>query len=233
MRDRMSLVETFISHFRTKSLRQLVANFRNEYIGKGITESDLKSNPIDQFESWFNEAVENKLMEPNVMHLSTALPDGKPSGRVLLLKGFDERGFIFYTNYESRKAAELAQNNFAAMTFLWLELYKQVRIEGKVRPVSPAESDAYFKSRPRGSQIGAWVSAQSKPIAGRIELEKKMAEVEKQFQGQPVPRPDNWGGYCLSPVLMEFWQGRANRLHDRILYTLEQDNIWTKQRLSP
>lgn len=233
MRDLMSLVETFINHFRTKSFRQLVSNFRNEYIAKGINESDLKSNPIDQFESWFNEAVANKLIEPNVMHLSTALPDGKPSGRVLLLKGFDEKGFVFYTNYDSRKAAELAQNNFAAMTFLWLELYKQVRIEGTVHPVSPTESDAYFKSRPRGSQIGAWVSLQSKPISDRIELEKKVAEVEKQFHGQPVPRPDNWGGYCLSPVLMEFWQGRANRLHDRILYTLEHDNIWTKQRLSP
>ena len=229
----MNILKTIINHFQTKSFRQLVSNFRNEYISNGINETNLKSNPIDQFENWFNEAVDNKLIEPNVMCLSTASVDGKPSGRIMLLKGFDERGFVFYTNYDSRKANELAENNFATMTFLWLELYKQVRIEGTVQPVSPIESDNYFKSRPRGSQISTWVSSQSKPIANRIELEKKVAEIEKQFQGKPVPRPDNWGGFCLSPVLVEFWQGRANRLHDLIQYKLENDKIWTKQRLSP
>ena len=228
----MSSTKTWISQFRKKSFRQLVSNFRNEYISKGIDETDLKSNPIDQFEDWFNEAVNNKLREPNVMYLSTVSADGKPSGRVMLLKGFDERGFIFYTNYESRKAVELAQNNFAAITFLWPELYKQVRIEGTVQPVSPIESDTYFSSRPRGSQLGAWISAQSKPIADRSELDKKETELEKQFEGKPIPRPENWGGYCLTPVNMEFWLGRANRLHDRILYKLENE-IWTKQRLSP
>lgn len=231
IREQMSLTETFFSSFRKKSLRQLVSNFRNEYIASGITENDLKSNPIDQFEIWLNEAVANKLMEPNAMHLATTSPDGKPSGRVMLLKGFDERGFIFYTNYDSRKANELERNSFAAMTFLWLELYKQVRIEGIVQRVSDKESDEYFKTRPRGSQISAWVSSQSKPIAGR-ELEEKVAEIEKRFHGHPIPRPDHWGGYCLSPVAMEFWQGRANRLHDRIQYKLEHGS-WTKQRLSP
>lgn len=229
----MNILNTIINHFKTKSNRQLVSNFRNEYISNGINEADLKSNPIDQFENWFNEAVNNKLIEPNAMHLSTASADGKPSGRIILLKGFDERGFVFYTNYDSRKANEIAENSFAAMTFFWVELYKQVRIEGMVQPVSPIESDNYFKGRPRGSQISAWVSSQSKPITDRIELEKKVHEIEKQFQGKSVPRPENWGGFCLSPVLIEFFQGRENRLHDRIQYKLENDNIWTKQRLSP
>ncbi len=224
--------KTIINQFQTKSFRHLVANFRNEYIANGINESDLKSNPIDQFEVWFNEAVSNKLREPNVLYLSTVSADGKPSGRVMLLKGFDERGFIFFTNYDSRKAHDLSGNPLAAMTFLWLELLKQVRIEGPVQPVSPIESDTYFSSRPRGSQLGAWVSAQSKPLANRGELDKKMAELEKQFKGKPIPRPENWGGYCLSPVCMEFWLGRANRLHDRIVYTRENES-WTKQRLSP
>ena len=224
--------KTLLNQFQTKSFRHLVSNFRNEYISQGIQEADLKSNPIDQFEVWFNEAVTNKLNEPNVMHLSTVSAEGKPSGRVMLLKGFDERGFIFYTNYESRKANQLAVNRYAAMTFLWLELFKQVRIEGTVQEVPAAESDIYFNSRHRGSQIAAWASSQSKPLADRKELDKKVAEFEKEFAGKPVPRPSNWGGYCLSPVLMEFWLGRANRLHDRIQYTLERD-AWTKQRLSP
>jgi len=224
--------KTILNQFQTKSFRHLVSNFRNEYISKGIQEADLKNNPIDQFEDWFNEAVANKLNEPNVMHLSTVSAEGKPSGRVMLLKGFDERGFIFYTNYDSRKANQLAANSYAAMTFLWLELFKQVRIEGTVQEVTAVESDIYFNSRPRGSQIGAWVSSQSKPLAHREELDTKVAEFEKEFAGKPVPRPDNWGGYCLSPLLMEFWQGRANRLHDRIQYKLERD-VWIRQRLSP
>ena len=202
----MSQLNTLINHFKTKSLRQLVANFRNEYISDGINETTLKSNPIDQFEVWFNEAVSNKLNEPNVMSLSTIQSDGKPSNRILLLKGFDENGFVFYTNYDSRKGKELEENNHAAMTFLWLELYKQVRIEGAVHQVSALESDTYFNSRPRGSQIGAWVSDQSQPIDDRAELESKVVEIEQRFKGKPVPRPENWGGYCLSPVVIEFWQ---------------------------
>ncbi len=229
----MKFLNTTINLFQKKSLRQLVSNFRNEYISNGIDEASLKSNPIDQFEDWFNEAVDNKLIEPNVMHLSTATPDGKPSGRIMLLKGFDERGFTFFTNYNSRKANELAENKFAVMTFLWLGLFKQVRIEGTVEIISTKESDDYFNSRPRGSQIGAWVSAQSKPISDRTELEKKVDEIEKRFEGKAVTRPDNWGGYRLVPVCIEFWQGRASRLHDRIQYKLEEDHSWTKQRLSP
>ena len=167
------------------------------------------------------------------MFLATATPDGKPSGRVVLLKGFDERGFIFYTNYGSRKAIELDKNNAASLTFLWLEIYKQVRVEGTVQRISDKESDQYFNSRPRESQIGAWASDQSQPIANRDVLEREMEALEKQFEGKPIPRPENWGGFCVKPQQIEFWLGRANRLHDRILYQRSDDNIWTKQRLSP
>lgn len=229
----MNIFKTITNELKTKSFRQLVSNFRTEYISNGIDVANLKSNPIDQFEIWFNEAVSNKLIESNVMHLSTVNAEGKPSCRTMLLKGFDERGFVFYTNYKSRKGKELKDNCFAAMTFLWLELYKQVRIEGSIKPVSTIESDNYFNSRPRGSQISAWASSQSKPAADRKELEERYSEIEKQFRNKIVPRPDGWGGYCLSPDRVEFWQGRANRLHDRILYSIGKDNIWTKQRLSP
>jgi pyridoxamine 5'-phosphate oxidase len=211
----------------------LVANFRTEYVSEGIKESDMEEDPILQFEKWFNEAVKNKISEPNVMHLSTVSFDGKPSGRIVLLKGFDEKGFVFFTSYDSRKGIELKENNFAALTFLWLELYKQVRIEGTVSKITPEESDAYFSSRPRGSQISAVASSQSSIISNRNELEKKVEELEEEFRNKPVPRPENWGGYCLFPDIVEFWQGRANRLHDRIRYKLRENNVWKKERLSP
>ncbi len=216
-----------------KSVRQLVANFRNEYISEGIDEKDILKDPVQQFEKWFNEAVNNKLAEPNVMHLSTVGENGRPSGRIVLLKGFDENGFVFYTNYDSRKGRELQNNRYASLTFLWLELYRQVRIEGKVQTVTSEESDNYFSSRPRGSQIGALASTQSKILDSREALEKIAGELDKKYKDKPVPRPDNWGGYCLKPDLIEFWQGRANRLHDRILYTLSNDNKWIIQRLFP
>jgi pyridoxamine 5'-phosphate oxidase len=218
---------------QNKSVRQLVANFRNEYISDGIDEKDILKDPVQQFEKWFNEAVSDKINEPNVMHLSTVGENGRPSGRIVLLKGFDENGFVFYTNYDSRKGEELKHNNFASLTFLWLELYRQVRIEGKVIPVSAEESDNYFKSRPKGSQIGALASAQSKILDSRKTLEKIADELEKKYNDKPVPRPDNWGGYCLKPDYIEFWQGRANRLHDRILYTLNNEGEWKINRLYP
>ena len=218
---------------QNKSVRQLVANFRNEYISDGIDEKDILKDPVMQFEKWFNEAVSDKISEPNVMHLSTVGKNGRPSGRIVLLKGFDEKGFVFYTNYESRKGEELKHNNFASLTFLWLELYRQVRIEGKVVPVSAEESDNYFKSRPKGSQIGALASAQSRILDSRETLEKIAEEIERKYEDEPVPRPENWGGYCLKPDYIEFWQGRANRLHDRILYTLNNKSEWMIQRLFP
>jgi pyridoxamine 5'-phosphate oxidase len=218
---------------QNKSLRQLVANFRNEYLSNGLDEKDMADDPILQFENWFEDAVKNKVNEPNVMHLSTATPAGRPSGRIMLLKGFDENGFVFYTNYDSRKGSELRNNKFASMTFLWLELYRQVRIEGTVTPLSAKDSDEYFHSRPRGSQIGAFASAQSHVLASREELEKIADEAEERFKGHPIPRPDNWGGFCLKPDYIEFWQGRANRLHDRIKYSLEADGKWSMQRLYP
>lgn len=219
--------------FKNKSLRQLVANFRNEYISDGIHEDSLADNPIHQFEQWFKEAVKSKIPEPNAMHVITSTPEGKPSGRIMLLKGFDESGFVFFSNYESRKGEELVNNRWAAITFLWLELIRQVRIEGTVSKVADAESDAYFASRPRGSQIGAWASQQSKPAKDRKEIEDQFKLLERKFEGKEVPRPPHWGGYRLAPTSMEFWQGRASRLHDRIVYKLNTEGSWDKQRLFP
>lgn len=219
--------------FKNKTLRQLVANFRNEYVSGGLQEKDLLDNPILQFENWFEDAVKNKISEPNIMHLSTADKTGRPSGRIVLLKGFDEDGFVFYTNYMSRKGNELLQNNYGALTFLWMELYRQVRVEGRVNKVSAEESDKYFQSRPRGSQISALASEQSKVISGRDELEKIFKELDEKYRDKEVPRPENWGGYRMIPEEMEFWQGRVNRLHDRIQYILQDNKIWKKQRLSP
>jgi pyridoxamine 5'-phosphate oxidase len=229
----MSFLKDIKGQIKNKSIRQLVANFRTEYISDGIDEANMSNDPILQFEIWFNEAVKNKIPEPNIMHLSTVTLDCKPSGRVLLLKGFDEKGFVFYTNYDSRKGTDLKNNANASMTFLWIELYRQVRIEGKVEKISAEESDQYFHSRPRGSQISAVASSQSSIIENRKVLEEKVKELEKEYESKPVPRPENWGGYCLSPVSIEFWQGRASRLHDRILFTLEKNNNWIKQRLAP
>ncbi len=219
--------------FQHKSLRQLVANFRNEYISNGLDENDMAADPIIQFENWFEDAVKNKVNEPNVMHLSTAASDGRPSGRIMLLKGFDESGFVFYTNYDSRKGKELRNNSYASMTFLWLELYRQVRIEGTVSYLSAEQSDEYFHSRPRGSQIGAFASAQSQILSNREQLEKIADEVEVRFKDMTIPRPENWGGVCLKPEFIEFWQGRANRLHDRIKYSLDAEGKWSMQRLYP
>lgn len=219
--------------FKNKSIRQLIANFRNEYISDGIDEKNMNDNPFIQFELWFKDAVKKNVPDPNIMHLSTADETGRPSGRIVLLKGFDENGFVFYTNYDSRKGDELSKNNYASITFLWMELYRQVRIEGRVHKVSPENSDNYFESRPRGSQISAVASSQSKLLTGREELEKTVKELEQKYKDKPVPRPQNWGGYCLVPDSFEFWQGRVNRLHDRIQYIHNQDNSWMMQRLYP
>ncbi|MFN5169424.1 MAG: pyridoxamine 5'-phosphate oxidase [Cyclobacteriaceae bacterium] len=218
---------------RGKSIRQLVANFRNEYLAHGLDESRMAADPLEQFEAWFKEAVKAKIPEPNAMHLATATPQGAPSGRVMLLKGFDEQGFHFYTHYNSRKGNELAENPQGAITFLWLELFRSVRIEGHIAPLSAGQSDEYFQSRPRSSQLGAWASAQSRPLASRQELDQRFHELERKFEGQPIPRPATWGGYVLAPGVMEFWQGRASRLHDRIVYNRTEEGKWQRQRLNP
>ena len=218
---------------RGKSIRQLVANFRNEYISDGLDESRMAGDPIEQFEAWFKEAVKARIPEPNAMHLATATAQAAPSGRVMLLKGFDDQGFQFYTHYNSRKGQELVENPQAAITFLWLELFRSVRIEGTIAQLPASQSDEYFQSRPRSSQLGAWASAQSQPLASRADLDQRFREMEKKFEGQTIPRPATWGGYALLPSVIEFWQGRASRLHDRIVYTKETEGVWKRERRNP
>jgi pyridoxamine 5'-phosphate oxidase len=205
---------------------------RREYTRSYLLESGVDPDPIKQFERWFDEATDAKVVEANAMTLATADASGKPAARVCLLKGFDRRGFVFYTNYESRKGRELAANPRAAICFYWQPLERQVRIEGMIEKVARAESDAYFHERPRSAQIGAWVSHQGQVLASREELDRREAELAKKFEGVVVPLPDYWGGYRLIPQTIEFWQGRSSRLHDRIEYVLDQDR-WTMRRLSP
>lgn len=198
-----------------------------------LTESDLLDDPIALFERWFADAVAAELPQVNAMTLATTGADGRVSARVVLLKGVDARGFEFFTNYESRKAGELAANPQAALAFLWVQLERQVRVVGGVERLDPAESDAYFATRPRGSQIGAWASQQSRPLADRAELEAHWAELEERYAGAAVPRPPHWGGFRVVPREIEFWQGRANRLHDRFAYTRAADGGWQRTRLQP
>ncbi|MBB3837921.1 pyridoxamine 5'-phosphate oxidase [Runella defluvii] len=209
-----------------------IAHLRKDYTLNGLRKEDVLENPIDQFKRWFAEALASQVLEPNGMVLSTIGRDGYPHGRVVLLKDVDARGFSFYTNYLSHKGDDLAQHPVASLTFWWPELERQVRIIGKVEKVETAESDAYFAVRPRGSQIGAWVSEQSQTIADRKVLEEKWAELEAQFANQAVVRPPHWGGYRVLPHQIEFWQGRPSRLHDRLCYTYES-NEWKLERLSP
>ena len=213
--------------------RMNLANLRDEYTSVGIDRDDLASDPFIQFSQWFQTILTTGIAEPNAMTVATATPDGHPSARVVLLKGFDERGFVFYTNYEGRKASELNINPWASAVFFWVELHRQVRIEGEVEQVSAEESDAYFASRPRGSQIGAWASHQSSILPDRHELEARVAALEAQWHNQPIPRPPFWGGYRIVPSTVEFWQGRASRLHDRLRYRRTADGIWVIERLSP
>lgn len=209
-----------------------VAALRNEYIRSGLHKSDADLNPVDQFREWFDEALNAGLHEPNAMTLATATPDGKPSARVVLLKGYDERGFVFYTNYEGRKAKELEANPNCTLAFYWGELERQVRIEGRAARVRAEESDTYFASRPRGSRLGAWTSRQSHAIESREELEECLRALETKYEDREIPRPPFWGGYRVESESIEFWQGRENRLHDRLLYT-RRDGGWEIQRLQP
>ena len=209
------------------------ADLRKEYMQRGLDESDVDADPFRQFAAWFDEARAASPIEPNAMALATVGADGRPSLRMVLLKGVDERGFVFYTNYESRKGRELADTPWAALTFFWPEMERQVRIEGRVEPVSAEESDAYFHSRPVGSQLSASASRQSEVIAGREELEQRVVALSAQYQDEEIPRPENWGGFRVIPDAIEFWQGRANRLHDRLRYRLLASGDWQIERLSP
>lgn len=210
----------------------IIADLRKEYTLTGLDVTDVAADPITQFTRWFDAALQAGVPEPNAMHLATVDADGRPAGRIVLLKGIQDGGFVFYTNYQSRKGQELAAHPVASLTFFYQELERQIRIEGSVEKVSAEDSDAYFKSRPRGSQIGAWVSHQSDVIVSRQALEEHQHELVIKFGGQAIPRPPHWGGYRVIPDQVEFWQGRPSRLHDRIRYRLE-DRRWVIERLSP
>lgn len=219
---------------------QNIADLREDYRLKSLDFADVTSHPFPQFETWFQEALAAKILEPNAMVLAT-VADGKPSARVVLLKGLNtegsQQGFVFFTNYNSRKGLELANNPHAALCFNWLDLQRQVRIEGIVEKIPEADSDTYFQSRPFGSRIGAWASPQSQIIENRAILEENLLELTKKYENtegsSEVPRPSHWGGYVLLPSLIEFWQGRSSRLHDRICYQKMEDGTWEINRLAP
>ena len=210
-----------------------LTNLRAKYTTRGLDIKNLDENPFKQFEIWFNQAIEAKLTEPNAFSLATVGNDMMPSIRTVLLKIFDENGFIFFTNYKSTKAKQIEENPKAAALFTWLDLERQVKVEGSIEKISTTQSLKYFLSRPKGSQIGAWVSHQSQVISSRSLLEQKFDEIRKKFVKGEVPFPDFWGGYIIKPIKIEFWQGGQDRLHDRFVYELQKDGDWNISRLAP
>ncbi|HCB44756.1 MAG: pyridoxamine 5'-phosphate oxidase [Pseudomonadales bacterium] len=213
-------------------MKPSIADLRRDYTRDGLTETQAPAEPFALFGEWFAQAVEVESTEANAMMLATVDGEGQPHLRTLLLKGFDERGFVFFTNYQSAKGQQLASSPAAAMTFWWHDLERQVRIEGQVEQTSAEESDAYFHSRPAGSRLGAWASPQSQVIDSREVLEQRLGAVQQQYADTDAPRPPHWGGYRLVPTLIEFWQGRPSRLHDRLCYRLV-DGSWVRERLAP
>jgi pyridoxamine 5'-phosphate oxidase len=212
---------------------QDITQIRKEYALHSLDEKSISVNPFIQFENWFNEAIASQIVEVNAMNLATVSESGRPSSRIVLLKGFSENGFSFYTNYQSNKGKDLALNPYCALSFFWPDLERQIRIEGVAEKVSAADSERYFISRPKESQIGAWASPQSSVIGSREIIEKRYKDIEKKFEGQnTLPKPKQWGGYLVKPFLIEFWQGRQSRLHDRLQYTLV-DGAWKIVRLAP
>ncbi len=209
-----------------------IADLRRNYTQAGLLETDVAWDPFQQFKLWFEQAVAANLLEPNAMTIATVTPEGKPSARIVLLKGFDEHGFVFYTNYNSQKGVELQQCPYAALVFLWGDLERQVRIEGKVELVEIEEATAYFHSRPASSQLGAWATDQSSAIANRSILETRLQQLETEYIDRVIPKPAHWGGFRVVPTEIEFWQGRPSRLHDRLRYQLV-DGVWSIDRLAP
>lgn len=211
-----------------------IAALRQSYVSQPLTEDQVSRDPVEQFRQWFAQALEVGITEPNAMTLATVTAGGTPAARIVLLKGVEAGGFVFYTNYDSHKGEELAVNPNAALVFWWESLFRQVRIEGEVEKVSARVSEAYFQSRPKGSQIGAWASPQSRTIPGRAFLDARVESLEKQYAGEEVlPLPENWGGYFVRPVMIEFWQGQTNRLHDRLRYSRLPEGDWKLERLAP
>ena len=211
----------------------LIADIRTDYIKAALSEEDSHSDPMQQFSKWWDEALASKIGEVNAMTLSTVSTSQKPSSRIVLLKAFETAGFTFFTNYESRKGIEIANNPNVSLVFFWKELERQVRIEGIAKQIDPIDSEAYFKTRPRTSQIGAWASPQSRMIISREALIANERDLEQKFAGMDIPRPTHWGGYIVIPDLIEFWQGRPGRLHDRICYSRTSGQAWNKYRVAP